>query len=212
MASIRALILMFPTVLVACATAVSQDLIDDDDGHSTGAVSTSGKGGVTSKAGNSTGGKASGGTGTQAFGGTATKGGDTSEGGEESGGGGGGVTAGSGGEAGGGSAGKASGGSAGSSSGGGGAGGGGGSGGTPVGSGDCADTPLFQVGPATKYAKMDKVVSTCTVGTPCTLANPPGVSGKQYEFSCLDEYNCGTQDPGSTNWSQPPWQMTKACE
>jgi hypothetical protein len=62
------------------------------------------------------------------------------------------------------------------------------------------------------YATGAKVVATCNGGTPCTLAKPPGQNGKTYEFSCVDMYNCGSQDPGMTNWAQPPWQMTKACE
>jgi hypothetical protein len=67
-------------------------------------------------------------------------------------------------------------------------------------------------GPATKYAKDAKVVATCSTGTPCTQAQPPLQTGKSYEFNCLDQYNCGTQDPGTTNWAQPPWAVTKACE
>ncbi len=64
----------------------------------------------------------------------------------------------------------------------------------------------------TKYALGAKVVATCNGGTPCTLAKPAGQNGKSYEFSCTDQYNCGGQDPATTNWAQPPWQMTKACD
>jgi hypothetical protein len=96
--------------------------------------------------------------------------------------------------------------------GGGGSSGSGGGGTGQVGKGDCATTPQFQVGAGTKYAKDALVVAVCTTGTPCTQEQPALQTGKQYEFKCLDEYNCGTQDPGTTNWSVPPWKVTKACE
>ena len=66
--------------------------------------------------------------------------------------------------------------------------------------------------PMPAYTAGTKVVAMCSGGTPCTLAKPAGQNGKTYEFSCSDQFNCGAQNPGTTNWSQPPWQMTKACE
>jgi hypothetical protein len=81
-----------------------------------------------------------------------------------------------------------------------------------VGTGSCAGTDAFMMGMGNKYAMGAKVVATCNGGTPCTLAQPAGEKGKMYEFSCTDMYNCGTQDPATTNWAQPPWQLTKACE
>jgi hypothetical protein len=77
--------------------------------------------------------------------------------------------------------------------------------------GSCSGTAAFAVGAGNKYDTAAKVVAVCSGGTPCTLATPAGAAGKTYEFSCLDKYNCGTQDPGTTNWAQPPWQLTKAC-
>ena len=70
---------------------------------------------------------------------------------------------------------------------------------------------VFVVGPGNSYATAAKVVAVCNGGTPCTMASPAGAAGKTYEFSCLDQYNCGSQNPGTTNWAQPPWQLTKAC-
>ena len=132
-------------------------------------------------------------------------------------GGGGSPAGGSGGKATGGSGGKASGGtSSGGNAGTGGkgtagsAGSGGGSAGSgEIGTGSCADTPAFKVG---TYALNAKVFATCNGGTPCTLPKPPLTNGKSYEFKCTDQYNCGGQDPGTTNWGQPPWAVTQACE
>ena len=42
-----------------------------------------------------------------------------------------------------------------------------------------------------------------------TQAQPPLVTGKPYELKCLDTYNCNTQDPGTTNWADPPWARPK---
>jgi hypothetical protein len=218
MRTARPLILIVPTVLIACAQAVSQDLVDDEgegaSGPSTGGAITS-SGGKTNatggKTGMSTAGK--GGTGTQAFGGTSSNGGstDTGEGGEDTGGTGGGSTAGSGGQAsagGGGTSSGVSGGTGGSS----GSGGGGGTG--QVGKGDCAGTPVFEAGAQDKYAKDALVVAVCMGGTTCTQEIPPLEQGKQYEFKCLDEFNCGRADtnPATTNWAVPCWKVTRACE
>jgi hypothetical protein len=203
--------------LAACATGVTPELIDEapTDGDGGGAGTTSG--------GKTTGGPAGmAGMVTNAFGGTATTGGKSSGGASGSAGSGGASNAGTG------SGGKAAGGSAGASSAGTGSGGkamggtssggaagttgSGGSGGSVVvGSGSCSGTATFAVGLGTKYAANAKVVAVCMGGTPCTLAMPAGTAGKMYEFSCLDQYNCGGQDPGTTNWGQPPWQLTKAC-
>jgi hypothetical protein len=221
----RPLILIVPTVLIACAQAVSQDFVDDE-GEGASGPNTGGT--IASDGGksNSTGGKTGsvptagkGGTSTQAFGGTSTTGGtDTGEGGEGTGGSGGGSTGGSGGQASaggsGGSGGKSSGGSAGTG-GTAGSSGSGGSGGTgQVGTGDCAGTPVFEAGAATKYAKDALVVAVCMGGTTCTQEVPPLTQGKQYEFKCVDEYNCGRTEtnPATTNWSTPPWKVTRACE
>jgi len=75
-----------------------------------------------------------------------------------------------------------------------------------------AGTAAFAAGSGDKYMVGAKVTAVCSGGTPCTQASPAGASGKTYEFSCLDRYNCGTQDPGKTNWSTPPWQLSQACE
>ncbi len=84
---------------------------------------------------------------------------------------------------------------------------GGASSGGTVGSGDCAGVDGFVLGGGSDYAEGATVVSTCAGGTPCA-----GLSdGEMYEFSCIDQYNCGTQDPGKTNWSDPPWEVVQAC-
>ena len=213
MRAFRHLGLLAPVVLVACATAVTEDLSDDEgsgaDAGTGGLVSAGGKvAGTGGKSGSaSTSGGA--GSGPKAFGGSATSGGNDGEAGETSGGSGG-SSSGSGGQATAGSAGTPSGGSSGAA---GAAGGGsGGSAGSPVGTGSCSSTPLFAMGPSTKYAKDAKVVDVCSGGTPCTQAQPALENGKSYEFSCLDEYNCGVVDPGTTNWAIPPWAVSKACE
>jgi hypothetical protein len=221
MRTARPLILIVPAVLVACAQAVSQDFVDDEGGAASGPGA--GSAGVSSGGKtNSTGGKTGtaptagkGGTGTQAFGGTSTTGGtDAGEGGEDTGGSGGGSTAGSsasGGKASGGSGGNASAG-AGGTGGSSGSGGGGGTG--QVGTGDCAGTPVFEAGAQTKYAIGALVVAVCMGGTTCTLEKPPLTQGKQYEFECLDAFNCGRADtnPATTNWAVPCWKVTRACE
>jgi len=170
------------------------------------------------------------GTGVMAFGGTANTGGTGSAGAASGGkagstgaggmntagaGTGGTATAGAGGKATGGAGGSGSGGMSGSSSGGKGgtgSGGAGTAGSGPVGTGSCAGTAAWAAGAGDKYAKDAKVTAVCNDGTPCTLAQPPLTKGKTYEFKCLDQYNCGGQDPGSTNWGQPPWEATKLCE
>lgn len=152
------------------------------------ATAGSGAGGSKPSAGSSNGGSASGGSsaGSTSLGGSAGK-----------------ASGGSGGKAGsGGSGGKATGGSAGT--------GGSSAGSGPIGTGSCADTPAFVLN--TKYALNAKVFASCSGGTPCTSAMPPLANGKSYEFKCLDEFNCGGQNPGTTNWSQPPWAVTQACE
>lgn len=188
----------------ACATSVAPEVSgpdpeDDqtDGGSSTGSGGgsafggTKASGGATSKAGSSStagkasGGAASGGTGSEPVGGAVASGGQAS--------------AGSGGRSSAGAGGKATGGSGGAPSGG------------ALGTGDCDGVAAFAVGASTKYALDAKVVATCTVGTPCTLEQPPLQTGKVYEFSCKDQFNCGGQDPGTTNWAQPPWKVTRAC-
>jgi len=217
----RSASVVLPLYLVACATAVTQDL---DEEPAEGEPPSSGSGGMAGsttiseggKAGSTTTGKA--GSGSIAFGGSATSGGagTAGTGGKASGGSAGSSSAGSGG--------KASGGSGGASAGSGGTGSGGkagsnaggsaGAGGTGVvvGTGSCSGTPAFALGASTKYAAGAKVVATCNGGTPCSLAKPAGQNGKQYEFSCTDQYNCGGQDPAISNWAQPPWNLTKVCE
>jgi hypothetical protein len=217
MKAFRQLGLLMPLTLLACATAVTQDLSEPDDegqGATGGTDSVIPNGGTTSNSGGkASAGSSTSGTGPKAFGGTATSGGtDSGEGG-----------GGSGGDAGSSSSGASSGGTGGGSGGtsgstagtGGNSGassGGSGSGGSPVGPGDCSDTPLFMAGPADKYALNAKVVATCNGGTPCTQEEPPLQQGKAYEFNCIDQYNCGREDPATTNWSTPPWDAVKACE
>lgn len=227
MKALRSPVVTVALMLTACATGVTQDLPDEEGGGggsagmvseggtpssagktstgtsgtlaTAGTTTTNAFGGTATTAGSSSGGKATGGSGGSGAG-TAGSG---STGGKASGGSGGASTAGSGGKASGGS-----GGSTGSS----GASGSGGSGGSVVvGTGSCDGTAAFVAGTGNKYAKGAKVTDVCMGGTPCTLAMPAGTTGKTYEFSCLDQYNCGAQDPGSTNWSQPPWQLTTAC-
>lgn len=168
------------------------------------------------------------GTGLMAFGGTASTGGTGSAGAASGGkagstgaggmntagtGTGGTGTAGAGGKATGGTGGSGSAGMSGSGGKGGtGSGGTGTAGSGPIGTGTCAGTAAWASGAGNKYAKDAKVTAVCNDGTPCTLAQPPLTKGKTYEFKCLDEYNCGGQDPGSTNWAQPPWAATKLCE
>ena len=224
MRTARPLILIVPTVLIACAQAVSQDFVDDEcegaSGPSTGG-SVASTGGKTNSVGGKTGSMPTagkGGTGTQAFGGTSTTGGgtDQGEGGEETGGTGGSSTAGSGGTASAGSGGKSTGGSGGTggTGGTGGSSGSGGGGTGQVGQGDCAGTPGFVAGAQDKYAIGALVVAVCMGGTTCTQELPPLVQGKQYEFKCLDQYNCGRADtnPATTNWAVPCWKVTRACE
>lgn len=206
MKALRRLGFFVPVTLVACATGIRQDLIDsDEEGGSSGSGGSLPNGGTppntagsSAKAGSSS----MSGTGPKAFGGTSSSGGK----------GGGGAGGTSGGQPSAGSGGSAA-GSSGSASGGkGGSGGSGGSGGAPVGPGDCSGTPVWSLGAGTKYEADEKVVATCDGGTPCTQAQPPLEDGKAYEFKCLDQFNCGGVDPGSTNWSDPPWEATKACE
>jgi hypothetical protein len=192
MKAIRQLGLLMPLTLLACATAVTQDLSEPEDegqGATGGTDSVIPTGGKSNEGGKASAGSTSStsGTGPKAFGGTSTSGGTGSgEGGEGSGGDAGSTS----------SAGKAS----------------GGSGGSPVGPGDCSGTPLFMAGANTKYALNAKVVATCAGGTPCTQAQPPLQQGKAYEFNCIDQYNCGVVDPATTNWAIPPWTVVKACE
>jgi hypothetical protein len=218
MKAIRQLGLLMPLTLLACATAVTQDLSEPEDegqGATGGTDSVIPTGGKSNEGGKASAGSTSStsGTGPKAFGGTSTSGGTGSgEGGEGSGG-----DAGSTSSAGktsggsGGSGGSATGGTGGSSAGSGGK-ASGGSGGSPVGPGDCSGTPLFMAGANTKYALNAKVVATCAGGTPCTQAQPPLQQGKAYEFNCIDQYNCGVVDPATTNWAIPPWTVVKACE
>jgi hypothetical protein len=197
--------LFVPITLIACATGVRQDLVDSDEEGSSGSGGSLTNGGMSGGTSAKAGGTSMSGTGPKAFGGTSTSGGKG--GGGAGGTSGGQPSAGSGGSAAG-NGGSASGGKAGS----GGSSGSGGSGGAPVGPGDCSGTPVWSPGAGTKYAADEKVVATCDGGTPCTQAQPPLEDGKAYEFKCLDQFNCGGVDPGSTNWSDPPWEATKACE
>jgi hypothetical protein len=200
---------------IACATEVSSVEPDPDgqgaepNGGSGGSVDTGGKPPTSGSSGSSS----TAGT-VAAFGGTVSTGGSssagTSAGGNAGSGTGGTATAGSGGSAtggGGGTAGTSAGGKGGTGGSGGSSTGGGGS--PPVGTGSCADTPAYVKG---TYALNTLVFATCNGGTPCTKPMPALTSGKTYEFKCLDQYNCGNENPGSTNWTDPPWQATKACE
>jgi hypothetical protein len=205
MKALRRLGLFVPITLIACATGVRQDLVDSDEEGSSGSGGSLTNGGMSGGTSAKAGGTSMSGTGPKAFGGTSTSGGKG--GGGAGGTSGGQPSAGSGGSAAG-NGGSASGGKAGS----GGSSGSGGSGGAPVGPGDCSGTPVWSSGAGTKYAADEKVVATCDGGTPCTQAQPPLEDGKAYEFKCLDQFNCGGVDPGSTNWSDPPWEATKACE
>jgi hypothetical protein len=76
-----------------------------------------------------------------------------------------------------------------------------------VGTGDCVGVDGFVLGTGNAYAMGDTVVATCAGGTPCAGLD----AGESYEFTCLDQYNCGTQNPGTTNWSDPPWEVVQAC-
>lgn len=84
---------------------------------------------------------------------------------------------------------------------------GGASSGGSVGAGDCEGVDFFELGTGSEYAQGDTVVATCSGGTPCAGLE----DGEDYEFTCLDQYNCGSQDPGTTNWSVPPWEVVQAC-
>lgn len=84
-------------------------------------------------------------------------------------------------------------------------------GGSPSG-GSCDGIPAYAPGAAQSYAEGDSVVAVCDGGTTCSDANPPGVDGVLYEFSCLDTHNCASQDPGTTNWSDSPWALVGSCE
>ncbi len=222
--------MLVPALAAACATEVTPDPIDGGGQGAEaggGSAGTSPTGGVPASTGGEGGSKApTGGTGS-AFGGTASTGGaaagSSSQGGAGSGSGGASTagsagTSGGGGGSGGSAAGSGGSGTAGTvgaagSSGAAGAGGSAGSGGSgPVGSGDCEGTEPFMAGSGSKYAKDALVVAVCAGGTPCLMAMPPLTDGKTYEFKCLDQFNCGGQNPGTTNWSQPPWSVTKACE
>lgn len=221
---VRFLGVLVPLAIAACATEVTETPPDDGSAGTGGPQGGGGAGGSASTGGKSGAGQSgssssTAGTGISAFGGTSTSGGSSSGGsgtaGSSSGGtagtsAGGTSTAGSGGKATGGSSGSSAGGSGGASGGSGGAGGSAGS--TPVGTGSCADTPAFVAGDGSKYAKDALVFAVCKGGTPCTLAKPPLTDGKTYEFKCLDQYNCGKENPGTTNWGMPPWVATKACE
>lgn len=210
MKAFRRLGFFIPVTLLACATGVRQDLVDSDDEGFAGSGGSLPNGGTPSNGGSSAkaGSSSMSGTGPKAFGGTATSGGSGGSAGEATGGG---SSAGSGGKGGsGGSGGGSAGGGRGGSGGSGG--GSGGSGGSPVGPGDCSDTAVWSMGAGSKYAAGATVVATCNGGTPCTQAQPPLEDGAAYEFECTDQFNCGLVDPGSTNWSDPPWAATKACE
>jgi hypothetical protein len=222
MKSLASTPIFLPLLLAACATGVTQDLPDEDmTGAGTGG-SSSGGAPVAPEGGKSSGTAGKGGSAVaNPFGGSASTAGSagkasggaagtTGSAGVSNGGSGGSLAgAGSGGSSGG----TSSGGKAGSSTGGASAGSAGTTGAAgAVGTGSCTGTAAFAVGAGNKYAVGAKVVATCNGGTPCTLAKPAGQNGKMYEFSCTDMYNCGTQDPATTNWAQPPWQMSKACE
>ncbi len=209
-----------PVLLVACATEVNDDVpTPGDSAGSGGTAGSAPAGGTGSTSGGSTGGSSKAGSSANAFGGAASTGGSagaSSTAGTAGAGTAGAGTAGAGtagtagatGGAGAGAGGAGAGGTAGGSAGA----GGGTAGSPPVGTGDCAGTPAFVKGATDKYALDAKVIAVCAGGTPCINAMPPLAAGKTYEFKCVNQYNCGGEDPGSTNWSQPPWAASKACE
>jgi hypothetical protein len=219
--------LLLPLLLAACATGVTQDLPQEEVTEGGAAGSTYGGAPVIPAGGKASGTAGTGGNpGSTAFGGSASTAGSAgkasggaagaagSAGASHAGTGGSLPTAGSGGTTSGGTTtgGTGTGGKAGCSSGGAaGAAGTAGAAGS-VATGSCTGTAAFVLGAGNKYAVGAKVVATCKGGTPCTLAKPAAETGKSYEFSCTDMYNCGTQDPATTNWSTPPWQLSKACE
>jgi hypothetical protein len=217
MLALRSPIVTVALLLTACATGVTQDLPDEE-----GSAGSTGSGGSVTDGGTpSTAGKPAGSSGSVSaagmtanpFGGTGNTAGKSSGGASGSGGAnaGGVSSAGSGGKATAGSSGTSTGGKGGSGGAAGASGSGGSGGSVVVGTGSCEGTAAFELGAGNKYAANAKVVAVCMGGTPCTLANPAGTAGMTYEFSCTDQYNCGGQDPGKTNWAQPPWQLTKAC-
>jgi hypothetical protein len=97
--------------------------------------------------------------------------------------------------------------------------GGSGTGGTTF-DGECAGYPAYSASwmPGAD-SESNKVVSTCGNGTPCCVTpgcNPtvdPVVSGPHL-FECTADHkpNCTSQDPGTMNWSTPPWTRLGPCE
>lgn len=83
-----------------------------------------------------------------------------------------------------------------------------GGGGTSVGTGSCADIPLF----ASWTVSDQYAAATCNGGTPCTQGS--GTAGQQYKFECTASHkpNCQGENPGTTNWGDPPWTLIEACE
>lgn len=210
---------VLPVLVASCAVGTKPDWSDAE-------FPSAGSAGVEPTAGTDTAGTNSSGDppvtagtsggGTPAMGGTAASAGKSSGGTTT--GGTGSAGASTGGSAGSTTGGKANGGAGGSAGGGGktsgGANTGGGSSGGTGGSvevttGSCSDAQPFKAG--STYALKALVTSVCNDGTPCTQAMPAGKKGTTYEFTCVDMFNCSREDPGSTNWGTPPWQLTKEC-
>jgi len=80
------------------------------------------------------------------------------------------------------------------------------SGGAPVGTGSCEGVPIWSNGVS------DDSVATCTAMSQVCIQTG-GEVGKTYKFTCTVDHkpNCGTQDPGSTNWADPPWAVVEEC-
>lgn len=74
--------------------------------------------------------------------------------------------------------------------------------------GVCAGVDPFVPGLGHKYALDDTVIAMCAGGTLCAEL----IDGEPYEFTCLDQYNCGTQNPGTSDWSDPPWAVVRLCD
>lgn len=203
----------YALAFAACATPTTPTLDDQGGGGDhpdetmagtagTGGAGKAGAGGAGSNAGGKAG---SGSGGAGAGSGGAMPGGAGNNSGAGKGGAGAGGAGNGGGVSGSGGAGAGGGGSGGK----GGSGGSGGSGGQATGS--CAGIAPFVAGTNTKYALDARVTAVCNGGTPCTQHQPPGQNGKTYEFKCLDQYNCGNQDPATNNWAVPPWDIVQEC-
>ncbi len=219
---------LFVSVLLAACANVTDDPIEDDmsgvGGTGSGTASGGDASGGGSTGGAGTGGASSGGSSTGGVFGTGGATGGTSTGGAATGG----ATTGgasTGGAATGGAStgGTATGGAAtgGTSTGGAATGGtstgGAATGGTtglshsndPV---DCTGKPAYSVDWVWSQGN-GQVTAVCSTGTPCTQGSPAATSGKTYLFECTHSHkpNCQGQDPGTMNWSDPPWTRVGEC-